>query len=48
MHYFVSTNNHSALEQVIYPSIVPVEMFSLKDCVFSGKITHTCLLKVIH
>lgn len=35
---FPCTNNRGALEQVIYPSIAPVEMFSMDDCVFYGKI----------
>ncbi len=36
---FPSTNNWGALEQVIYPSIGPVEMF----CGFSGEIRGICI-----
>lgn len=40
---FHCTNNQGALEQVIYPSIAPVEMFSIEDCVFSGMIRRMCI-----
>lgn len=41
---FPCTNNWGALEQVIYPTIAPVEMFSVEEeCGFAGKIRGMCV-----
>ena len=40
---FAHTNNWSALEQVIYPSIGALEIFGKEDCGFSGRIREICV-----